>query len=89
MSEEITEWADAQLEEMLNFWADIFEEVKVRQAEYDGWVIQLYVRRKGLDNIDVYFCFAPGDQVLWKDCNAGKLVPHCLGPYTFIWYIGR
>ena len=39
MSEEITEWVDAQLEEMLSMWGDIFEEVKARQAKYDKQMI--------------------------------------------------
>ena len=57
---ELVELGNEQVESLLTNWLDIFAAVKNRQAIYDKRMIKTYLRRKGLDRIDVRFMFAPG-----------------------------
>ena len=60
MEAELVELGNEQVEALLSKWLDIFAAVRDRQAIYDKRMIKTYLRRKGLDCIDVHFMFAPG-----------------------------
>ena len=49
-------------------------------------MIRSYLHRKGLADVDVRFCFGPGEAVLQLARRKGKLSPRAWGPYTFIKY---
>ena len=57
---ELVELGNEQVEALLSKWLEIFAAVRNRQAIYDRRMIKTYLRRKGLDRIDVRFMFAPG-----------------------------
>ena len=49
-------------------------------------MIRSYLNRRGLADVDVHFCFCPGQAVLWLARLEGKLSLRAWGPYTFIKY---
>ena len=52
------------MEEQIKIWADIFDEVRGREGRHDKNMVQGYLKRKKLANIDARFCFVKGDEVL-------------------------
>ena len=40
---------------------EIFDEVRACEGQYDQQMLWLYLKRKGLDKVDVHFAFAEGD----------------------------
>ena len=55
------EWNVEQVEALVGIWGKIFEEVRAREGQYDQWMLRSYLKRKGLDKVDVHFVFAEGD----------------------------
>ena len=49
-------------------------------------MIRSYLNRRELADVDVRFCFCPGQARLRLAKREGKLSPRALGPYTFIKY---
>ena len=49
-------------------------------------MIRSYLNRRGLADVDVHFCFCPGQAVLRLARHEGKLSSLAWGPYTFIKY---
>ena len=49
----------------------------------------LYEETAALKGIGVDFQFQPGELVLVKQLKIGKLLPKCMGPFTFLRYKGR
>ena len=84
--DELEEWGPAQVEEQVGIWAEIFEEVRKREGQYDENMVKSYLKRKGLAKVDVRFCFAEGDQVLRLARRDSKLSPRAWGPYVFVCY---
>ena len=41
--EEVEEWGPAQVEEQVGIWAEIFEEVRRREGQYDANMIKGYL----------------------------------------------
>ena len=55
------EWNVEQVEALVGIWGEIFEEVRAREGQYDQQMLRSYLKRKGLDTVDVCFAFAEGD----------------------------
>ena len=83
---ELEEWVPAQVEEQVGIWAEIFDEVRKCEGQYDNNMIKGYLQCKGIAKVDVYFCFAEGDQVLCLARRDLELSPCTWGPYIFVRY---
>ena len=72
---ELEEWGPAQVEEQVGIWAEIFNEVRKCEGQYDSNIVKGYLQCKGIAKVDVHFCFAEGDQVLRLAYRDSKLSP--------------
>lgn len=52
-------------------------------------MLRAYARRRDLAAHDVRFLFRPGDQVLLRNREIGKLKARSVGPYVFLKYLGK
>ena len=52
-------------------------------------MLDQYARRTDLADYDVRFIFSPGDMVLLKQREKGKMKPRSTGPHTFLRYEGK
>lgn len=59
--DEVAEWGPRHVEELMGIWAVVLDEVRSRLALTDERAKAQYMRRKGLDKVDVRFVFVEGD----------------------------
>ena len=52
-------------------------------------MVKSYLRRKGLDRVDVRFLYAEGDLVMRLDRPQGKMHRRWSGPHRFVRYVGK
>jgi hypothetical protein len=52
-------------------------------------MVEAYARRRDLAKLDIRYLFRPGDQVLLRNREVGKLKARSVGPYVFLKYIGK
>ena len=45
----------------MGIWGEILDEVQAREGQYDQQMLRSYLKRKGLDKVDVHFAFAEVD----------------------------
>ena len=86
--EELEENMEDDVEAMVGIWEDLHEEVTMRQIRYDRDMVKQYLRQRQLAEQDVRFIFAPGDPVLLRAKEPGKLKCRAVGPYVFQKYTG-
>ena len=73
----------------MGIWDDLYEIVRARQKTYDAKMLEQYQRRSDLADYDVRFIFSPGDLVLLKQREKGKMKTRSTGPHTFVRYEGK
>ena len=86
------EWAEIGEEacgELAGVWEDLYQEVGRRQKAYDQRMLEQYQRRSDLADFDVRFIFSPGDMVLLRQREKGKMKTRSTGPHAFLRYEGR
>lgn len=77
------------MEELVGIWAPLYQEVQERQKAYDARMYEAYQRRTDLAKMDVRFIFSPGDRVLLKQRERGKMKTRSTGPHVFVRYEGK
>ena len=87
--EDLAEVGPEECERLVGIWEDLYQEIRVRQKQYDSKMLEQYQRRADLADYDVRFIFSPGDMVLLKQREKGKMKTKSTGPHTFVRYEGK
>lgn len=87
--EEVTEAVPEEEERLQGVWEELYREVQVRHRAYDGAMREAYLRRPDLARFDVRFIFSPGDRVLLRQREKGKMKVRSTGPHIFLRYTGE
>lgn len=77
------------LDHLVHYWDTVYRDVQSRQQDYDKVMIKRYMKSKKLAEHDVRYIFKPGDYVLLKQRQPGKMKVKAVGPYLFIKYNGK
>ena len=85
----VAEIGQEECAQLVGIWEDLYQEVRVRQRKYDAKMLEQYQQRSDLAEYDVRFIFSPGDMVLLKQREKGKMKTRSTGPHTFVRYEGK